>query len=374
VGAFIAIGTAVVNFGMGPIVIRDVARAPQHTGKYLTATLIMQSVLAVLAYGLVNGAAALGGYDASIRGLLALAAVSLLVDVLGNMTNDLLLAQERMRASAAVSVGHILVLITLAGVALLAGQGLVGVYVATLAAGGLRALVLWGLVLRGGVRPAWPFDRQIAGPLLRNGAPLAVSAFLSLAYQHADKLITTRFVGTVQTGHLTAAFVVIFGVIELLNTTILIATYPMMSRYHEAGQGETFGFIVEKLVFFTLLISLPLALVLSIFAADITVPLFGADFRPAADALRILIWYAAAAMTVATLAQAMVVQNRQRTLLVLRTIGLGINIALDFLLIPVLTITGAALASLTAESLILLLLVSRFQAAGWDWRRMIPRL
>lgn len=374
VGAFIAVGTAIVNFGMGPIVIRDVARAPQQAGKYLTATLVMQTALALLAYGVVNSAALLGGYGPDIRALLALAAISLLVDILGNMTNDLLLAQERMLASSLAAVGHVALLIALAGLALLAGYGLAGVYMATLAAGGVRALALWGLVLRGGVRPAWPFDRTIAGPLLRNGAPLAISAFLALAYQHADKLMTTRLIGTAQTGHLTAAFVIIFGIIELLNTTVLIATYPMMSRYHAAEQGETFGFIVEKLAFFTLFISLPLALVLSIFAAEITVPLFGADFRPAAGALRLLVWYAAAAMVVNVFAQGMVVQNRQRVLLVIRASGLGLNITLNALLIPRIGITGAALASLASEIVVLSLLTWRFQAAGWHWGRLIPRL
>jgi O-antigen/teichoic acid export membrane protein len=374
VGAFIAVGTAIVSFGMGPIVIRDVARAPQQAGKYLTATLIIQSALAILAYGLVNGAAALGGYDSQIRALLTLTALSLLIDVLGNMSNDLLLAQEKMLASSVVAVAHIVILIALAAVVLLAGYGLPGLYVATLTAGALRALALWGLVMRGGLRPVWPLDAAIAGPLLRNGAPLALSAFLALAYQHADKLMTTRFIGPTQTGYLTAAFVVIFGVIELLNTTILTAIYPMMSRYHADGQGATFGFIIEKLAFFTLLISLLLALVLSSFAVEITVPLFGPNFRPTADVLRILIWYAAATMTGNIFAQALIVQNRQRTLLLIRASGLGLNITLNALLIPRVGITGAALASLVAEIVVLTLLRRRFQAAGWDWNRMLPRL
>ena len=56
----------------------------------------------------------------------------------------------------------------------------------------------------------------------------------------------------------TAAFVVIFGVVELLSTTILIATYPMMSRAYTAEEnGDLFGFIAGKLAFFTLLVSLP---------------------------------------------------------------------------------------------------------------------
>ena len=372
VGSFIAVGTSVVNFGMGPIVIRDVARRPDQAGKYLTATLVMQSALALLAYALVNGAAALGGYPADVRAFLALAAVSLLVDILGNMTNDILLAQERMVASSAAGVGHVVLLVLLAGAALLAGGGLWGVYAATIAAGLARSAVLWLLALRGGVRPRWPFDRAVAAPLLRNGAPLALAAFLALAYQHADKLMTARFIGPAETGHLTAAFVVVFGVVELLNTTILTATYPMMARYY--GSGERFGLMVGKLAFFTLVFVLPLALSLSLFAAEITVPLFGPNFAPTADALRILIWYALASMIANVFAQALMVQNRQRSLLGIRAAGLAGNIALNLVLIPRLGVAGAALASLAAESVVLAVLLLIFRESGWQPARTLPRV
>jgi O-antigen/teichoic acid export membrane protein len=355
---------------MGTIFIRDVARQPEKAGKYLTATLFLQTVLALVAYVLVNGAASITGYPALVQAYLSVAAVSLLIDILGSMCNDLLLAQERMAASAVVSIAHIVVLIALAGLALAAGYGLLGVYVATILGGLARTAALWVLVVRGGVRPVFPLDWSIARPLLLNGAPLAISAFLSLAYQHADKLMTTRLIGTTETGYLTAAFVIIFGVVELLNTTLLIAIYPMMSRYY--GQGETFGFMVEKLSFFTLVISLPLALTLSLFADTVIVPLFGADFQPTANVLRVLIWYAVASMTGNIFAQGLMVQNRQRRLLGVRASGLGVNIVLNALLIPRVGIVGAALASLCAELLVLTVLSGTFRADGWDGRRLRP--
>ena len=372
VGSFIAVGTSLVNFGMGPIVIRDVARRPEQAGKYLTATLVMQSALALLAYALVNGAAALGGYPADVRAFLALAAISLLVDILGNMTNDILLAQERMVASSLAAEGHVVLLVALAGAALLAGWGLWGVYAATIAAGLARSALLWLLVLRGGVRPRWPFERAVAVPLLINGAPLALAAFLSLAYQHADKLMTARFIGPAETGHLTAAFVVVFGVVELLNTTILTATYPMMARYY--GDGDRFGLMVGKLAFFTLAFILPLALIVSLFAAEIAVPLFGPGFAPTADALRILIWYALASMIANVFAQAVMVQNRQRSLLGIRAAGLTGNIALNAVLIPRLGVAGAALASLAAESVVLVVLLLVFHERGWNPAQTLPRV
>ncbi|MEL6272654.1 MAG: oligosaccharide flippase family protein, partial [Chloroflexota bacterium] len=43
VGALTIIATVIGSFGMGLIVIRDVSREPEKAGRYLTATLFMQT-------------------------------------------------------------------------------------------------------------------------------------------------------------------------------------------------------------------------------------------------------------------------------------------------------------------------------------------
>lgn len=371
VGALMAVGASIANFSMGTIVVRDVSRRPEQAGKYLTASLFLQTLLALAAYLAVNAAGT--GYAGEIQAFVALAGINLFIDSLGNMCHDLLLAQERMLVTSATTVGHLLLLIALAGLALVNGFGLPGVYIATMVAGSVRSLTLWLLVLHGGVRPQWPLDREVAWPLLLNSLPLAVSAFLSLTYQHLDKLMTTLLIGTTGTGYLTAAFVIIFGVVELLNTTVLLALYPLMSRYYGDGRNPMFGFIIEKLAFFNPLVSLPIALTLSIFAAEITVPLFGEDFRPTAGVLRILIWFAVVTMIAAVLARGLVIQNRQRFLLALRVIGLTANVVLNLLLLPTLGVQGAAIASVCAEAFVVVLLLRNFEATGWDWRRLALR-
>jgi O-antigen/teichoic acid export membrane protein len=373
VAAFIMVGSSIPNFGMGPIFIRDLARHPERTGKYLTATLFMQTALALLAYIGVNLAAGVGGYSAAVQVFVALAGLNLIIDILGNMCNDLLLSQERMISTSLVAILHVVVLVIFAWIGLASGYGLFGVYIGTILAGIGRSTALWLLVLRGGTRPVWPLDRTVARSLLWNGAPLALAAFLGLAYQQADKLLTNRLIGDAETGYLTAAFVIIFGVVEVLNTTVMTAVFPLLSRSYGDGSNPMFGFMVEKLGFLKLLVTLPVALVISVFAYQITVPLFGEDFRPTADVLRILIWYALASMVSSTLTYGFTVQNRQRRYLVIRAMGLGINILLLLVLLPVLGVTGAAFASLCAELGVMLALFLRFQAAGWDRRLLIPR-
>jgi O-antigen/teichoic acid export membrane protein len=373
VSSFIQVGTSVASFGIGPIYIRDIARQPERAGNYLTATLFIQTILAFLAYLGVTAAAFLGGYDEAVRLFVALAGISLIIDTLGNMSNDLLLAREQMVKTSVVTIAHVVILITLAGIGLASGYGLVGVYLGVITAGIIRTTLLWLLVWLSGVRLSWPIDRSVALALLVNGVPLALSSFLGLLYQHVDKLVTSRLIGNTETGYLTLAFVIIFGVIDLLNTTLLTALYPLMSRSYGDGHNPIFGFMVEKLTFFTLLVCLPITLVLSLFAAQITIPLFGEQFAPTASVLSVLIWYALVAMTGNWMQQAMLAQNRQRTLLLIRVGGLALNIALLLILLPRLGVVGAAVSSICAESVVFSLYLFQFRAAGWDVRRLVPR-
>lgn len=372
VTALFAVAAAVPNFGMGTIVIRDVARFPERAGKYLTATLFMQTILALLAYLAVNAGAL--EYTDTIRAFTAVAAISLIIDIIGSMCYDLLLAKERMVVTSLVDVGHIFVRIGLAGLALVLGWGLMGVYIATIISGLGRTLLLWVLLARSGVRPEFPLDWSIARPLFLNSLPLALTAFLGLAYQNIDKLMTTKILGTVGTGYLNAAFVIIYGVVDLLNTTILVATFPMMSRYHGDGKNPMFAFIIEKLLLFTLLANLPICLLLGVFAPQITIPLFGVKYAPTADVLRLLIWYALVTMAAAIFSRGFVIQNRQRYLLVIRIIGLVINIALIILLLPALGVRGAPIASVIAESSVVIALALNFRPIGWQWGRLTGRL
>lgn len=375
VASLLAIGGLISNFGFGLIVIRDVAREPGKAGHYWTAMLFMQTALAGLAYAAVLLAGAAAGYSTELLAYAAVAGISLLVDIFGTMCSDLLLAQEKMLHTSLVDIVHIGLRIGLALLALAAGWGLMGVYGAAITAGVLRAAALWGLNLRAGLRPAWPLDRGITRLLFFNSLPLALSALLSLFYQHADKLMTTAIIGEEGTGYLGPAFVINFGVIEMLSTTVLVATYPLLSRYYASDRPAMFGFMAGKLVLFMLIAGLPLALVFSIYAYEITTLLFSPQFAPTAGILSILIWYTMITMVGNVFSKAMLVQNRQRLLLAIRGGALALNVLLNaYLLARYQDPRGAAVASIAAELLALALMLRFFRAEGWRWQELLPRL
>ena len=365
VGALMVTSAAVASFGMGLIVIRDVARDPAKAGDYWTVMLFTQTVLALLAYIGMNGFAS--GYNETLRAFAALAGINLFIDLFGNMGYDLLLAQEQMVKTSLIEIAHIFLRIGLALLALSLGWGLLGLYGAAIVSGLLRSLVLVIFNLRAGVRPRFPVDRTLAKPLIINSAPLALSAFLTLTYQHSDKLLTTGILGETVTGYLTAAFVINFGVIELFSTSILVAVYPLLARYYEDGRNAIFAFIVEKLALYMLVIGLPMALSISILADNIMLPLLGEAYAPSAGILRLLIWYTAVTIFGNVFSKAMLIQNRQGLLLLIRAGGLALNIALTAVLLfnwgdP----RGAVVASILGEILVVALLLRTFRTLGWQ--------
>ncbi len=369
VGALFALGMTITSFSMGLIVIRDVARRPEAAGRYLSATLVIQTVLAGIAYVGVNAAAQ--GYDSVIQGYVGVAAISLFVDMLGSLAYDQLMAQERMVVTSVIDVAQIVIRVGVAALVLWAGFGLIGVYVVTILSGIGRSGALWVILRRTGVRPHFPVDWSVARPLLINSAPLALAALINTTYAQIDKLLTTGLLTKTDTGHLSAALVIIAGVVDVLSTTILIAVYPMMSRaFRGDGQDATFRFIGEKLAFFSLIVGLPVGLVFSLFSGFIVL-LFGAGYSATAPILSVIIWYAVTAMVVNVFAQSLYVQNRQRYLVVVRVGGLVLKLALSLFLLPRIGVIGAALATTSAELVVLVVLARDFR---FDLALLLPRL
>ena len=369
IGGLMVNAAAIASFGMGLIVIRDVARDPSKAGKYWSAMLFMQTALALVAYLAMNGVAV--GYSETLRAFAALAGINLFIDLFGNMGHDLLLAQEEMVKTSLVEIAHIFCRIGLALLALMTGWGLLGVYGAAIVSGIVRSALLVSFNLRAGVRPAFPVDRHVARLLIINSAPLALAAFLTLAYQHSDKLMTTGILGERVTGYLTAAFVINFGVIELFSTSVLVAAYPLLARCYGDGTNPLFGGMIEKLARYMLIIGIPLALGISMLADKFMTPLLGAAYAPSAGILSLLIWYTAISMFANVFSKGLLIQNQQRRLLIIRGAGLALNVALTaYLLIHWGDPRGAVIASIIGELLVVALLLKGFGAAGWAWRQV----
>lgn len=367
----VAIGATLMTFGTGMIAIREIARQPGRIREYAAAMLFLQTAFALLTYPALVASAYFAGYSPVTVAFTAIASVSLFVDLAGNIAHDLFLAQERMLITSVVEIVHIVLRVLLAGAALLTGWGLLGVYLATIFSSVIRAVTLWGLHLRDGLTPRFPLPSDVLLPLLWNAAPIAIMSFMTLVYQHIDKLMTSSVLGETNTGYLGPAYLINFGVIELLSTTVLVAMYPLMARYFQQS-GEAFGFIVEKLARYMLVVALPITLTVCIFAAAIILFIYDPEYSPTISILQIFIWYTLITMVGNVFSKALIIQNRQRLMMIIRAGSLALNIALNaILLLLYRDPRGPAIASVVAEILLVGWMALAFRAEGFSWLRLL---
>ncbi|MEO1287707.1 MAG: flippase, partial [Chloroflexota bacterium] len=298
------------GLGMGMIAIREIAKKPDQIGQYATSLLFIQTTLSGFVYVVMVVSAMTYGGD--ILGYSAIVGISIIIDMFGSIANDLFIAQQRMVTTSVMEIVHVVLRIMLAGFALYIGWGLIGVYLATIASGIVRSLILWGLLLRQEWQLNWQIDWQgLAIPMLIDTIPLSLGAMLSLGYDHADKLMMTGLIGETNTGYLSPAFLIHFGIIELFSTAILVAMYPLMAKYH-SDDNETFGYIVQTLMRFMLMLALPITLGLTVFSDDVIRLIFNDEFLPTIPILRVYIWYTLLTLVSNVFARALLIQNRQR--------------------------------------------------------------
>ncbi len=357
-GAGLALAAVLPDFGLGLVVARDAAKRPEAASRLLAATLLIQPSLAAVA---VVGVIGLGWRWTTAQGLgalILLAALPLVTDTLGNLCHAQLVAAERLVAPSAIAVLHAAVLVAVGAPLLWAGLGLWGVYGAILVASLVRAAVYWHRLRVVGLSPAWPVSGGLARALLGQGWPLALLALVGLGRINADKLLATGMLGAAATGQLQAAFVVVFGLGDLLSATLLTAVLPVMARTFQQGRREEFDYVVERVACAGLLVGAPLAFGGVLFARRVCAMLFGAGFGETPRLLMVLLAALAATMVGSAFQQVLIVQGRQGTLLIARSAVLACHLLLLFVLVSRIGLVGTAVASLVTEAVALVVLAA----------------
>lgn len=355
----LALGTifeTLMDFGLHQVTIRAVARDRgqatvllQHTlgiklmwatgallALVMTATILRPQADVRFACYLLGGSLVLRSYMLTIRGVLQ--------------------GLERFGWDSLVVVADRGILLVFGAAALAVGTGLRGLAMAFVAARGVAlAFSAWmththlgGIGLR--------FDRTVWRELHTQALPLGFFLVVLNLYSYVDGVMLGVMRTDVETGLYTAAYRVYEGmsyapsVIAAVLTPRLSGLFPVDRARHRrlalAGLG---GSIALAIVIGTIVYAL---------ATPLMVWLFGRQFAPAAAPFRILCLGLAFVFAIWVMHAIAISVNRERLLLKTALIGLTVNVALNFYVIPRMGADGAALATVVGELVSLAVLVA----------------
>ena len=193
----------------------------------------------------------------------------------------------------------------------------------------------------------WIFNRKFALQLLSRSWPLIISDVFITFYMRLDQLMLKAQVGYTEVGRYSAV-VRISEMHYFLAGAICVSVYPTIIKLRERSEADfILGF--QRLFNILTTISVGIAIVVTIFANDITHALYGAKYPGIGPILSVHIWTGVFVFLGVGASNWFFVNNYQRYILIFTLIGLTVNVLLNLVLIPRYQSLGSAVATLISQ-------------------------
>jgi O-antigen/teichoic acid export membrane protein len=190
----------------------------------------------------------------------------------------------------------------------------------------------------------WAFARQ----LIRQAPVFALTMICVTVYWKVDISILSKARGLEDVGLYSAAFRFLMLALVVVDSFVN-SLFPIISNYYRRaaanGSSGQFEVACKKGLQLLLVLTVPVALALSLLADQIILLVYGEKYIGAVPALRILIWVVVPYAISQIFAYALVASNNQRYDLFVNAVSMVCNIILNWILIQKFGYIGAAWAA-----------------------------
>ena len=345
----------VTDFGLGTLLTREVSRDHAQADRYLTNTVLLRLALCLV---VAPPLAVVTWLFQQYSGL-PLAAVlatwlfylSLIPGSFSGAFSALFSAHEKMEYPAVMIVLTTLLRATVGIACLLVGWGVIGLGVTSLIVTTINALAFWALA-----KQALPTLRlHIELPYLRGlmgtAAPLMVNNLLNTVFFRMDVLLLQAFLGVQMVGYYHTAYKFVDAPL-MISAFLTLALFPVFSRLAQDAPERLLE-VYSRSVKGLLILSLPIALGVTLLAEPLILLFFGDAYAPAIRPLQLLIWFLPLSYVNGVTQYILIAINRQRFITVAFLLGAGFNLLANLYAIPKYGMEGAAVTTVLSEIVLL---------------------
>lgn len=174
-----------------------------------------------------------------------------------------------------------------------------------------------------------------------------VSSLMVAIFAQTDKIMLKMMINEEATGYYSAA-VACAGITGFVFSAMINSFRPVIFESKNLDDKQ-FQSNMIRLYSLIIYISLAQCIVMTVFSKWIILLLYGEKYIPAISALRIAVWYTTFSYLGSVRNIWILAENKQHYLWIINLSGALANILLNYILIPILNINGAALASLLTQ-------------------------
>lgn len=341
--AYLAFFNIITDLGLQQILVREMARKPSTAPALIGNAYVIRLLLTVFAVGLAIVIITLLRYPDDTTLYIYIASLTLLFISFSDFYATIFQANLAMEydviaklAFKFVSAGLILWIIFSHGT-------LTQVMIVLVFSEGIKTLLSY-LFSRKFVRPRFSIDFGLWRYLLKECLPLALTSVIIILYFQIDVIMLSMMKGDDAVGIYSAAYR-LCDPFSLIPYALMMSLFPLMSTYFKSSEDKlirTYALAIRYL----LIIVLPIAVGTMFIAGEVVLLVYGVPFANSVTVLQILIWTVVFGVVNSVLTNTLVAITQQKLSAWCMGFCAITNIILNFLLIPVMSYNGAAIATL----------------------------
>jgi len=339
--AFFYFFISINDFGVAVIVVREISQHKERAGDIIGAMLSFKLLLSAVSVLAAWTTIWLMDFSEELRNALFVYAIVLPVMAL-QLPAVIFQVLLKMEYPSLIGIFNRVLSFLLLMIMVWLGYGLTAL-ASALTLAEFVSLVALLKYARSFVRPVYRFEPKLWKEVLRSSIPLGVMGLFVASINRVDFIMLERMTDLQQVGLYSAAYKVT-NLLELFPLMIMGTIYPLMSRYAKEDQ-ERLRALYKQCVVYLGAVAVPMGIGITLFAPLIVKLLFGAHFANAAQGLMALVWSTVFLYLALPSGNLLISMGNEKINLILAMIGAGLNIGLNFLLLPTMGFVGAALAT-----------------------------
>lgn len=202
------------------------------------------------------------------------------------------------------------------------------------------------------VTPKFKIDYNLIRKILKESLPIAISTVFVMIYFRIDTIMLSFLTNDVDVGFYSAAYR-ITEAFTFMPSVLMVSVFPMMSKYFNE-KNNAFDYIYKmsfKLLFAS---GLLLATIITFLSDKIILLMYGSEFYGSIVALQVLIWATSVMFVNQLLSSTYIASGNQNIMVKLSALAALLNVGLNFILIPICSYTGASIATLVTELVLMI--------------------
>lgn len=226
-------------------------------------------------------------------------------------------------------------------------------------------------------RIVWRFDWERLRYFYRESLPL----LFSTGFRTLDQQLDTFLLKLMQTAAELGLFGAPYRIISRLNIipdSVMAGLLPALSNLVQSPGGQPKALQLHGKIFkYFLVISLPIAIVVTFLGRPMMSLLFGADYVEGANTLAIMVWVVVFMFPNYLFKYVLTALGKQKLETISLAISLALHLGIGLWLIPLLGAAGAAIAMLTGQMIAFAIgyaYVTRSLGAYYPWRVLLKLL